>query len=174
MILQVSGLPCDQAHHTSGSGSVTAVGGQKVGTAGGAQAGRCDPTRGDTAQDRLAAIGCDQVDPRPPLPLVDTVRSAWVGAEKCLHHLVAYLEAAGSNRRPNGQEEVIGAALEGLPQRFQGGREHPGDRPAPPGVNRRECPLPWIADEYRQAVGDPDPEGEPRPIGDQGISLFLR
>jgi len=86
-------------------------------------------------------------------------------------HLGAHLEAAGADRRPQRDPQVLRARAELGPQGVHRRRQHACHGPAPPGVNRREAPRARIDDQRRNAVGDEHTERHAGWPGSEAMKL---
>lgn len=88
-----------------------------------------------------------------------------------LGHLRPYFEAASANPRANRDDKIFWTAAKSLTHRGDRLRNDLERRATPTGMYRGNCSIRSIGDQYGEAIGCPDREGDSGLIRDQGIAI---
>lgn len=89
-------------------------------------------------------------------------------------HILADLVAAGANRRPDADDQVIQPAAELASQPFNGNGRDRQRQAAPTGMSRRNGSGPPIGDEQRQTIGGLDRQRHVAGVRQNNVRLAAR
>jgi hypothetical protein len=116
----------------------------------------------------------DAISSQLPTRRLNQIDFSASGELELSRDLRTYFEAARTDSRSNGDDQILRFAVEALTHGLYRFRRDLRYYAAPPGMNRRYCPSSRIGDQNGETIGGPDRKADARQIRDQGVALALK